>query len=52
MQDNAKKLCQTCETGREMLRLDPREPMCPYLCFHTGDKCMKYVKTAGGEKCE
>lgn len=36
-------LCATCKTGSDMLKLDEKEPMCPYIGFHNGIECTKYV---------
>ena len=27
----------------DALKLDPHEPMCPYMEFHNGQTCTKYV---------
>ncbi len=35
--------CPSCETGRQSLLLDRREPFCPYLQFNTGHSCSMYV---------
>lgn len=37
------KLCPNCKTGYEMLRLDPKEPVCPYLHLHNGENCTGFV---------
>ena len=29
-----KLLCPNCKTGADALKLDPNEPMCPYMEFH------------------
>ena len=38
-----KLLCPNCKTGADALKLDPNEPMCPYMEFHNGKTCTKYV---------
>ena len=43
MNDNKKQLCPNCKTGTDALKLDPHEPMCPYMAFHNGQTCTKYV---------
>ena len=43
MNDNKKQLCPNCKTGADALKLDPHEPMCPYMEFHNGQTCTKYV---------
>ncbi len=35
--------CPSCETGRQMLFLDPRELFCPYISNHRGHSCAMYV---------
>lgn len=37
------KLCPNCKTGRDSIKLDPKEPVCPYLSLHNGEHCIKYV---------
>ncbi len=37
-----KQLCPHCKTGADAIKLDPYEPMCPYLEFHNGTACTKY----------
>ncbi|UKI35140.1 MAG: hypothetical protein L6V93_12960 [Clostridiales bacterium] len=34
---------RTAKTGADALKLDPNEPMCPYMEFHNGTACTKYV---------
>ena len=34
MNDDKKQLCPNCKTGADALKLDPHEPMCPYMEFH------------------
>ena len=41
--NDKKQLCPNCKTGADALKLDPTEPMCPYLEFHNGTACTKYV---------
>ena len=43
MNDDKKQLCPNCKTGADALKLDPNEPMCPYMEFHNGQTCTKYV---------
>ena len=43
MNENKKQLCPNCKTGADALKLDPHEPMCPYMEFHNGQTCTKYV---------
>ena len=43
MNDDKKQLCPNCKTGADILKLDPHEPMCPYMEFHNGQTCTKYV---------
>ena len=37
-----KQLCLNRKTGADALKLDPKEPMCPYLECHNGITCTKY----------
>ena len=37
------ELCPTCKTGEELLKLDPKEPICPNLYLHTEEDCGYYV---------
>ena len=41
--ENLQQLCSTCDTGHEMLKLDPSEPLCPHLYLHDGCFCRMYV---------
>ena len=43
MNDDKKQLCPNCKTGADALKLDPHEPMCPYMELHNGQTCTKYV---------
>ena len=43
MSEYKKQLCPNCKTGADALKLDPNEPMCPYMEFHNGTACTKYV---------
>ena len=43
MNNKKKQLCPNCKTGADALKLDPHEPMCPYMAFHNGQTCTKYV---------
>ncbi|MBE7037474.1 MAG: hypothetical protein E7404_01070 [Ruminococcaceae bacterium] len=38
------KLCPTCKTGSDYLKIDDKEPMCPYLSMYKGKKCSMYKK--------
>lgn len=42
MNDDKKQLCPNCKTGADALKLDPHEPMCPYMEFLSGQTCTKY----------
>lgn len=44
MTDSDKQLCPVCKTGRDMKRLDPKEPVCPFMCMHDGKRCVKFVR--------
>lgn len=35
-------LCSSCKTGSDTVRLDNREPICPYMHLNTGTTCAKY----------
>lgn len=48
-QSTETSLCATCQTGADMLKLDDKEPMCPYICFHNGTECLEY-KPIGDRK--
>lgn len=37
-------LCSSCRTGSDTVRLDNREPICPYMHLNTGTACAKYEK--------
>lgn len=43
------RLCSECKTGASMLKLDEKEPMCPYIGFHNGKECSKYVAIESDE---
>lgn len=32
------ELCPKCQVGADAYKLDPKEPMCPYLHCHNGEK--------------
>jgi len=36
------ELCPNCRTGQKMYKLDPKEPICPYLYYYMGRKCLYY----------
>lgn len=38
------QLCPNCQTGFDSLKLDNRTPMCPYLAFHNGTHCEKFLE--------
>ena len=43
MKDNNKKyLCPNCKTGQDTYLLDSRNPFCPYIQYHDGDKCLVF----------
>ena len=42
--------CPSCETGRQTLLLDPREPFCPHLCLNKGNNCSMYMPITENEK--
>lgn len=37
------QLCPNCQTGAETVKLDEREPMCPYMECHNGTTCTRFV---------
>ena len=41
---SGKQLCPVCKMGRDMIRLDPKEPVCPFMCMHNGRRCVKFVE--------
>ena len=44
MEKTKKSLCATCQRGLKALRLDPKEPMCPYIHLHNGEECKGYTR--------
>ena len=36
-------LCPNCKIGYDSVKLDPKEPFCPYISLHTGESCSRYV---------
>ncbi|MDO4563684.1 MAG: hypothetical protein Q4C12_07605 [Clostridia bacterium] len=49
--ENIKKkqqLCPSCKTGLDMLRLDKREPLCPFMVCHKGESCSMYIPVLKG----
>lgn len=44
------KLCPNCESGLKALRLDPKEPMCPYMYLYKKETCFAFKPIDGGEK--
>lgn len=47
-----KQLCPTCKTGQDTYLLDSRNPFCPYLNLHDGEKCSAYVRIKPDKKDE
>ena len=45
-----KQLCPNYKTGVDALKLDEREPMCPYMEYHNGTACAKYEPMPETEK--
>ncbi len=35
--------CPSCETGKQTLLLDRREPFCPYIHFNKGNNCQMFI---------
>ena len=50
MAETEKKLRPNCKTGAETLKLDPKEPMCPYMHLYGKDGCSGYVPLNGGDE--
>lgn len=44
MKEEKQQLCPKCQTGLDSLRLDKHTPVCPYLNFHDGTNCAKFMK--------
>ena len=42
MKEN-KQVCPNCKTGADALKLDPKEPMCPYMNFNDGKTCTQFA---------
>lgn len=40
--DNS-QLCPNCQTGAKTVKLDEREPICPYMECHNGTTCTRFV---------
>ncbi len=45
-----RKICPRCKTGKDTLLIDSKSPECPYLYFHNGKKCTKFVEMDKPEK--
>ena len=43
------QLCPNCQTGLESYLLDKQSPVCPYIGFHDGEKCLKFRMLSGAE---
>ncbi len=43
------ELCPKCQVGADAYKLDPKEPMCPYLHYHNGEKCTMFKEMTGGD---
>jgi len=41
--EKAEQLCPNCKTGLDTYLIDKRSPFCPYISFHNGKTCTKYV---------
>ena len=50
MEQKNKMLCPNCKTGLDMLMIDAKEPMCPFLGNYTEEGCSGYLAIDGGEK--
>ena len=50
MTETKRQLCPCCKTGAEALKLDPKEPMCPYMHLYGEDGCSGYVPLNGGDE--
>lgn len=42
-------LCPKCETGKKMLALDDKEPMCPYISQYNNKNCTMYMPINKGK---
>ena len=52
MKDNKDYLCPKCKTGQETYLLDSRNPFCPYIRFHNGEKCSMFRQMDKSNKNE
>ena len=50
MAETEKKLRPNCKTGYEALKLDLKEPMCPYMHLYGEDGCSGHVPLNGGDE--
>ncbi|MBQ2921825.1 MAG: hypothetical protein IJE60_01840 [Tyzzerella sp.] len=48
MDKKKEQLCPTCLTGLNSVRLDPREPFCPFFHLHSTTGCAGYKPITGG----
>ena len=44
------QLCPNCLTGKNTLKLDPKEPFCPFLHLQSEDGCARFKPIVGGDK--
>lgn len=40
---NNPQLCPNCKTGYDSYLLDNRSPFCPYLQYHNGESCKRFI---------
>ena len=53
MEKKKEQLCPTCLTGMKSVKLDPHEPLCPFLHLHNETGCAGYKPITGGVvKCD
>jgi len=50
MEKNKELLCPKCLTGANSLRLDPREPFCPFFFIRSINGCVGFKPLVGGVK--
>ena len=48
MEKKKEQLCPTCLTGMNSVKLDPREPFCPFFHLHSINGCAGYKPITGG----
>ena len=48
MENKKEQLCPSCLTGANSVKLDPQEPICPFLHLYGPDGCTGYKPIAGG----